>query len=255
MRFVPFDESRKGIRRGDGSIRDPVFRNRRRLRGLPRRGLGPRDADGVGSIGVGVVRGGGARTRSGVRALGRVRALGSRRVEAGRGRADRYAHEAARARFRDRRLCPVSFAAQRPGRSGGAGRGLSRWLPPFLADARSLLRGRTDLRRGLCLRLLPAEQDARGRRPLQRLPRSPFARASARRQCPLFELSRSRSLRYAGASWPRSRDRSGCLRDLSHARSCLHASRRATRSFLSDSAPGSARASRDARRLRALPSG
>ena len=77
------------------------------------------------------------------------------------------------------------------------------WVPGrWLSDthvvsplaARALSRRRADARRGLQLRLVQAEQDVRGRRHLQRLPRAARRQASRSRRRRLPAMSRARQV-------------------------------------------------------------
>ena len=79
-------------------------------------------------------------------------------------------------------------------------------------DERPLPRRRPDPRRGLRVRLVPAEPHARRRRGLQRLPRSAQRPAARRGQRAVRDLPPRRRLRHARAPPPRRRQRRGALR-------------------------------------------
>ena len=123
-------------------------RDRRRLRGLPR-------------------------PRRGARRLGRgARRLRPRRLAGPhRARADRRPRRLGRGRDRAMRRLPLPPRGLRR-RQPAARHPLPRRLRAGAAARRPLPRRRPDRRRGLRVRLVPAGEDVRPRRPLQRLPRA-----------------------------------------------------------------------------------
>ena len=81
----------------------------------------------------------------------------------------------------------------------------ARRLPPLAARSRPLPRRRPDGRRGLQLRLVPAEQDVRGRGDLLELPRAAQPEAAGRGQCGLRAVPPAQRVRHAGAPFPHGR--------------------------------------------------
>ena len=145
VRLVPFDRSEKELRPGEGDVRDPLVGNQRRLRGLPRPGLGPSRLDQ-----------GRRRDYSGRKEKPRLRAAPRptrRRDMDGKSRGDRRSlaparrrPERAQGRTRLRRLPFTPRAVlRRPERRAA----LLRRLPSLDAGAGPLLSGRPAARRGL----------------------------------------------------------------------------------------------------------
>ena len=146
---------RKGYDPETADLRHHLVGDRRQLRGLPRAGLAPRR-------------------------LGRDPADGPARAAPTPAWSCRTArHRAGRGWSscapRATRAAPSSATTTTPAREL-----LDHMLPSLLARG-ALPRRRPDPRRGLRLRLVPAEQDVRARRQLPRLPRHPQPEAAAAR--------------------------------------------------------------------------
>ena len=247
VRRLPLDEREEGLLGGDQHLRDDLVGAERLLRGLPRAGLGAR--------GLG-------RGRQGGQGEG-----GRRRQGAGR-HAQRPRQGDLGLRHEDRHR-----EAQRPADLGGRRRDLRalpraavgglrrlRLRPAADADAPAdaarrgvLLRRRTDPGRGLRVRLLPPEQDARGGRDVHELPQSARPEGPRLGGPRLRDLPPSREVRHADAHVPQGRLARRALRRLPHADARLHGRARAPRPQLPRAAAGPVGRDRHAERLHAVP--
>ncbi len=229
---MPLDRSAQKLRPRHSHLSHDLERHRRRLRSV-------------------------SRTRQRARRVGEQTAGGA---QAGsRNWSGRSRHGPRRARH----LRAVSLAP-RGARRGGAGRHTVPRRARTGAAARGLLlRRRPDPRRGLRVRVVCTEQDARGRRPLQRLPRTPRAAPAHRRQRRLHAVpqpGRQRALPHPAlealrrpvASSPRAGVRGGAVRGVPHAVAHLHGAGRSPRSQSAHPASRSVGGTRRAQRLQRL---
>ncbi len=164
VRRMPFDEREEGLLRSLGYLRDDLVGDRRLLRGLPRPGLGARRVGRGRQGGEGEERG--RRQGHGSRAEGPDEGRMGLRHEDRRREEGRPAHLADR--DRDLRALPrAALGRRRRVRLRPAAHADAPASPPV---AGNVFRRRPDRGRGLRVRLLPPEQDARGGRDLLQLP-------------------------------------------------------------------------------------
>ena len=109
---------------------------------------------------------------------------------------------------------------------------------PLAARSRPLPRQRPDGRRGLQLRLVPAEQDVRGRGHLLELPRAAQPEAARRGQRGLRPVPSAQRVRHGRPPLSHARRARQPVRRLPHAGQDLHGGRPAPRSRLPRAAPG-----------------
>ena len=147
----------------------------------------------------------------------------------------------------------MSLAPQPDRRRLRSGQAVPRLLSAGASQPSALPRRRAAARRGLQLGLVPAEQDVRARRHVQRLPRSAQRQAARRWQRGLRDLPPAGEVRHAEPPSSSAGERGCVVRRLPHADHDVHGGRPAARSQFAHSAAGSVRHARHAQRLHELP--
>ena len=220
MRGLPFDEPAEELRRGRRYLCHELERDQRRLRGLPRPGIGARTS---------------RRPRPRLRRTDR----GTRRASR-RGVDHRYGHgqcppqPAEIDRSRARRLRAVPFAAWPVLKHLSRRRTVPGSLSTGVARIRPLPSGRSAARRGLRLGFVSVESDACGGRDLQRLPRAARGETARARQRRLRAVPRGVEIRGDDPSHARTRHAWQRVQGLSHADGNVHGDRSAARPQLPD---------------------
>ncbi len=242
VRRLPLDERAQGLRRGEGRVRHAVVRDQRRLRVVPRAGLG---ASRVGE--------GQAVVRSGEGPDGRARRAARRRVADRSRERQREAHAGAPQRPRDRSLRSLPCASGADCRRLAGGRRADGPLPAVAAVAGPLSRRRPAARRGVHLGFVPAKPDAPRGRHVQRLPRPAHAEAARAGQRGVRAVPPRVEVRRQGASLPSRRHARRRVRQLPHAGDHLHGGRSASRPQPAGPAARPVREARHPERLQRLP--
>ena len=196
---------------------DPLRRDRRLLRGVPRPRIEPR--------GVGPPRGRLEAGRRRPRAHACARRTPGRRLDDRPRDRQRAAQPRPRIHARDRDVRPLPCAREPHLRRLRAWQAAARLASRRAPRRGAVLERRPDARRGLRSRLLPPEPDVREGGHVQRLPRAALAEAEGARRRGVRAVPSGGQVRRAAAPLPSRRFRRRGVRGLPHADRHLHADR------------------------------